>query len=59
MAARIEALESYPGWSAEPRPAYELAEEASLIGCIGRGRKAPPKNLSTARCHFDGFGKSK
>jgi predicted DNA-binding protein len=54
-----EALETYLGQSVEPRPAYQLAEEAGLIGLIGRGRKAPPKDLSTARRHFEGFGKSK
>jgi predicted DNA-binding protein len=54
-----EALETYLGQSAEARPAYELAEEAGLIGLIGRGRKAPPEDLSTARRHFLGFGKSK
>jgi predicted DNA-binding protein len=54
-----EALERYLGQSAEPRPAYELAEEAGLIGLIGGGRKSPPKDLSTARRHFNGFGKSK
>ena len=54
-----EALETYLGQSAEPRPAYELAKEAGLIGCVGRGRKAPAKDLSTARRHLDGFGKSK
>jgi predicted DNA-binding protein len=54
-----EALETYLGRSAELRPAFELAEEAGLIGCVGRGRKAPPKDLSTALRHFDGFGKSK
>jgi predicted DNA-binding protein len=53
-----EALETYLGQSAEPRQAYDLAEEAGLIGCIGRGRKAPAKDLSTARRHFEGFGKS-
>jgi predicted DNA-binding protein len=54
-----EALETYLGQSAELRSAYELAEEAGLIGCIGRCRNAPAKGLSTARRHFDGFGKSK
>ena len=44
-----EALETYLGQSAEPRPACELAEEAGLIGCIGRGRKSLSKDLSTAR----------
>jgi hypothetical protein len=54
-----EALENYLGRSAEPRSAFELAEEAGLIGCIGRGRKSQARDLSTARRHFDGFGKSK
>ena len=54
-----EALEAYLGQSAAPRLAYELAEEAGLIGCIGRGRRSPAKDLSTNRRHFEGFGKSK
>ena len=54
-----EALETYLGQTTEPRPAYELAEEAGLIGCIGRGPKAPAKDLSTNPRHFEGFGKSK
>jgi predicted DNA-binding protein len=53
-----EALETYLGQSAEARPAYELAEEAGLIGCIGRGPRAPAKDLSTHPRHFEGFGKS-
>jgi hypothetical protein len=52
-------LETYLGQPAEARPAYELAEEAGLIGFIGRGRKSSPIDLSTARRHFEGFGKSK
>ena len=54
-----EALETYLGQPSEARPAYELAEEAGLIGCIGRGPKSPPKDLSTNPRHFEGFGKSK
>jgi hypothetical protein len=54
-----QALETYLGQTAEPPSAYELAEVAGLIGCIGCSRKAPPKNLSSARRHFEGFGKSK
>ena len=54
-----EALEAYLGQSAEPRRAYELAEEAGLIGCIARGSKSAAKDLSTNRRHFEGFGKSK
>ena len=59
-----EALETYLGESTEPRPAYELAEEAGLIGCIGRETgsstpKAPARDLSANPRHFSGFGKSK
>ncbi len=50
-----EALESYLAKSDGDRPAYELAEEAGLIGCIPRA----PRDLSTNRRHFEGFGKSK
>jgi predicted DNA-binding protein len=54
-----EALETYLGQSSEARPAYELAEEAGLIGCIGRGAKAPARDLSTNRRYLEGFGKHK
>jgi len=54
-----EALESYLGQSAQVRPAYDLAQEAGLIGCIRRGPKSPPKDLSTNPKHFEGFGKSR
>ena len=54
-----EALETYLGQPTEARPAYELAEEAGLIGCIGRGRKSPAKDLSTGPRHMEGFGKSR
>ncbi len=50
-----EALENYLGSSEEERSAYELAEEA---GIIGSARNAP-KDLSTNPRHFKGFGKSK
>ena len=50
-----EALEVYLGQESDARPAYELAEEAGLIGCV---RKAP-KDLSTNPKHFEGFGKSR
>ena len=53
-----EALETYLAQSTEARPAYELAEEAGLIGCIGRGPKSPAKDLSTNPRHLEGFGKS-
>ncbi len=50
-----EALETYLGQESDSRPAYELAEQSGLIGCI---RKAP-KDLSTNPKHFEGFGKSR
>jgi len=49
------ALETYLGRGGSPRSAYQLAEEAGLIGCVRRA----PKDLSTNRRHFDGFGKNK
>lgn len=49
------ALEAYLGRGASPNSAYELAEEAGLIGCAGRA----PRDLSTNRRHLEGFGKSK
>lgn len=69
-----EALESCLGQSSGERPAYELAEEAGLIGCVRRGPgspvpgspaprspapRSPAKDLSTNPRHFDGFGKDK
>ncbi len=50
-----EALESYLGQTAEARPAYELAREAGLIGCVRRA----PRDLSTNPRYFADFGKSK
>jgi len=50
-----EALENYLGQSKEERSAYELAQEAGLIGSVKRA----PTDLSTNRRHFEGFGKSK
>jgi predicted DNA-binding protein len=35
--------------------AYEAAKAAGLIGCASHG----PKDLSTNRRHFEGFGKSR
>jgi len=49
------ALENYLGTARGQRSAYELAEEAGLIGCARRA----PRDLSTNRRHFEGFGKSK
>jgi len=50
-----EALESYLGNDAGERSAYELAEEAGVIGAADK----QPKDLSTNRRHFEGFGKRK
>jgi predicted DNA-binding protein len=57
-----QALETYLGRSGGSRPAYDLAEEAGLIGCIAgsRGsnpRKLPPRDLSTNPRHLEGLGK--
>ena len=49
------ALETYLGRGSGPSSAYEMAEEAGLIGCVRRA----PKDLSTSRRHLEGFGKSK
>jgi len=55
-----EALETYLGRSDGEPSAFELAEEAGLIGSIPRGgRRPPPKDLSTNPRHFKGFGKDK
>jgi predicted DNA-binding protein len=50
-----EAMENYLGQSKEERSAYELAQEAGLIGSVKRA----PKDLSTNRRHLEGFGKRK
>ena len=49
-----EALESYLGQTTKDRSAYELAQESGLIGSA----KGAPKDLSTNRRHFEGFGRS-
>jgi predicted DNA-binding protein len=49
------ALESYLGEGTSTGSAYDLAEAAGLIGCVRRA----PKDLSTNRLHFEGFGNSK
>jgi hypothetical protein len=49
------ALETYLGGGSGTSSAYELAEEAGLIGSVKRA----PKDLSTNRRHLEGFGKSK
>ncbi len=50
-----EALENYLGRPNHERTAYELAEDAGIIGAI----RDAPKDLSTARRHFKGFGRGK
>lgn len=50
-----EALEEYLSKNGGNQTAYDLAKKAGLIGC------APglPKDLSTNKRYFKGFGKSK
>ncbi len=50
-----EALEEYLSKSHDELTTYDLAQEAGLIGCVRRA----PKDLSTNRRHFKGFGKAK
>jgi len=50
-----EALESYLGHSGVERSAYDLAEEAGIIGSA----RNEPKDLSTNPRYLKGFGKSK
>jgi metal-responsive CopG/Arc/MetJ family transcriptional regulator len=49
------ALEAYLVREGASRSAYEMAEEAGLIGCARRA----PKDLSTNRRYLEGFGKKK
>lgn len=50
-----EALESYLGRGTPHRIAYDLAEEAGIIGSL---KNAPP-DLSASPRHFKGFGTDK
>jgi predicted DNA-binding protein len=50
-----EALEEYLSKNAQEKTAYDLAREAGLIGCA----QGAPKDLSTNKRHFKGFGKAK
>ena len=50
-----EALETFLGRPQEERSAYDLAEEAGIIGAAPNAAK----DLSTNARHFKGFGKSK
>jgi metal-responsive CopG/Arc/MetJ family transcriptional regulator len=47
------AVESYLEKEPVKGSAYEAAKAARLIGCVHRA----PKDLSTNRRHFEGFGK--
>lgn len=47
------ALENYLEKETVKGSAYEAAKSAGLIGCVYRA----PKDLSTNRRHFEGFGK--
>jgi predicted DNA-binding protein len=49
------ALENYLGEERGMGSAYEVADAAGLIGCVRRA----PKDLSTNRQHFKGFGSGK
>ena len=48
-------LENYLREGGSVDSAFELAEAAGLIGCVRRA----PKDLSTNRRHFEGFGKNR
>ncbi len=50
-----DALEQYLSKSPDEQTAYDLAREAGLIGCV----QGAPKDLSTNKRHFKGFGKAK
>jgi metal-responsive CopG/Arc/MetJ family transcriptional regulator len=49
------ALENYLNQETNSGSAYDLAAAAGLIGSFNRA----PKDLSTNRKHFEGFGKSR
>jgi hypothetical protein len=50
-----DALEEYLSSNAEGQSAYDLARKAGLIGCI----RGAPKDLSTNKRYFKGFGRSR
>jgi hypothetical protein len=49
------ALENFLAGERSPGSAYEVAKATGLIGSVRGG----PKDLSTNRRHFEGFGKNK
>jgi hypothetical protein len=50
-----EALEAYLSPTENEQSAYEVAEKMGLLGLVSKG----PKDLSTSRRHFKGFGKNR
>jgi predicted DNA-binding protein len=50
-----EALEQYLSQNGKEETAYDLLRRAGLIGCV----RNAPKDLSTNKRYFKGFGKSK
>jgi predicted DNA-binding protein len=50
-----QALEKYLPEDGTGQTAYDLAKKVGLIGCI----RGAPKDLSTNKKYFKGFGKSK
>ncbi len=50
-----EALEQYLSTNRKEQTTYDLLREAGLIGCVRGG----PRDLSTNKRYFKGFGKSK
>jgi len=50
-----QALEIYFGQPDGDQSAYEMAEEAGLIGCV----QEAPKDLSSDSRHMKGFGKGR
>jgi predicted DNA-binding protein len=50
-----EALEQYLSKNPDEQTAYDIAREVGLIGCV----RGAPKDLSTNKRHFKGFGKAK
>jgi predicted DNA-binding protein len=50
-----EALEQYLSVNRKEQTTYDLLQEAGLLGCV----RGAPKDLSTNKRYFKGFGKSK
>jgi len=50
-----QALEKYLGGESLHQTAYEIAEEAGIIGSV----RNAPRDLSTSQRNFEGFGQHK